>query len=169
MNTGTIILLIILAVLIILLVALYFFGKKAQKKQEEQQSQLEAVAQTVSMLVIDKKRMRLKDAGLPQMVIDQTPKLLRRSKLPIVKAKVGPKVMSLICDEKIFDSVPVKKEVKAVVSGIYITSVKGLRGPLEQPAKKKGFRQKLRDKAAKMQAQVKEEETAAKNNKKKKK
>ena len=123
MNTGTIILLIILAVLIILLVALYFFGKKAQKKQEEQQSQLEAVAQTVSMLVIDKKRMRLKDAGLPQMVIDQTPKLLRRSKLPIVKAKVGPKVMSLICDEKIFDSVPVTKEVKAVVSGIYITSV----------------------------------------------
>lgn len=170
MNTGTIISLIILAVLIILLIALYFFGKKAQKKQEAQQSQLEATAQTISMLVIDKKRMPLKDAGLPQMVIDQTPKLLRRSKLPIVKAKVGPKVMTLICDEKIFDSVPVKKEVRAVVSGIYITSVKGLRGPLEQPAKKKGFRQKLQDKAAKMQAQLKEEETATgKNNKKKKK
>lgn len=170
MNTGTIILLIILAVLIILLIALYFFGKKAQKKQEEQQSQLESVAQTISMLVIDKKRMPLKDAGLPQMVIDQTPKLLRRSKLPIVKAKVGPKVMTLICDEKIFDSVPVKKEVKAVVSGIYITSVKGLRGPLEQPTKKKGFRQKLQDKASKMQAQLKEEEsTTGKNNKKKKK
>lgn len=169
MNTGTIILLVILAISIALLVALYFFGKNAQKKQEAQQSQIDATAQTISMLVIDKKRMPLKDAGLPQMVIDQTPKLLRRSKLPIVKAKVGPKVMSLICDEKIFDSVPVKKEVKAVVSGIYITSVKGLRGPLEQPAKKKGFRQKLQDKAAKMQAQVKEEETAAKNNKKKKK
>lgn len=167
MKTGTIILLIILAVLIILLIALYFFGKKAQKKQEEQQSQLESVAQTVSMLVIDKKRMPLKDAGLPQMVIDQTPKLLRRSKLPIVKAKVGPKVMTLICDEKIFDSVPVKKEVKAVVSGIYITSVRGLRGPLEQPAKKKGFRQKLQDKAAKMQAQLKEEEAATRKNKKK--
>lgn len=169
MNTGTIVLLIILAVLIILLVALYFFGKKAQKKQEEQQSQLDAAAQTVSMLVIDKKRMRLKDAGLPQMVIDQTPKLLRRSKLPIVKAKIGPRVMSLICDEKIFDSVPVKKEVKAVISGIYITSVKGLRGPLEPPAKKKGFRQKIQDKATKMQTQLKEEETANKNNKKKKK
>lgn len=167
MKTGTIILLIILAVLIILLIALYFFGKKAQKKQEEQQSQLESVAQTVSMLVIDKKRMPLKDAGLPQMVIDQTPKLLRRSKLPIVKAKVGPKVMTLICDEKIFDSVPVKKEVKAVVSGIYITSVRGLRGPLEQPAKKKGFRQKLQDKAAKMQAQLKEEEATTRKNKKK--
>lgn len=169
MKTGTIVLLVILAVLIILCVALYFLGKKAQKKQAEQQSQLEAAAQTVSMLIIDKKKMRLKDAGLPQMVVDQTPKLLRRSKLPIVKAKVGPKVMSLICDEKIFDSVPVKKEVKAVVSGIYITSVKGLRGPLEQPSKKKGFRQKLQDKANKMQSQLKEEEAANKNNKKSKK
>lgn len=169
MKTSTIVLLVILAVLIILLVVLYFFGKKAQKKQAEQQSQLEAAAQTVSILVIDKKRMRLKDAALPQMVIDQTPKLLRRSKLPIVKAKIGPKVMSLICDEKIFDSVPVKKEVKAVISGIYITNVKGLRGPLEAPAKKKGFRQKLQDKATKMQTQLKEEETANKNNKKKKK
>lgn len=168
MKTGTIILLIILAVLIILLVALYFFGKKAQKKQEEQQSQLEAAAQTVSMLVIDKKRMRLKDAGLPQMILDQTPKLLRRSKLPIVKAKIGPKVMSLICDEKIFDSVPVKKEVKAVISGIYITSVKGLRGPLEQPTKKKGFRAKIQDKASKMQAQRKEENTKNQKSQKKK-
>ena len=30
-----------------------------------------------------------------------------------------------------------KKEVRAVVSGIYITGVKGLRGPLETPVKKK--------------------------------
>ena len=92
------------------------------------------------MLIIDKKRMKLKDAGLPQIVLEQTPKLLRGSKLPIVKAKVGPQIMSLVCDEKIFDSVPVKKEVKAVVSGIYITEVRGLHGksaPIEQ--KKKGF------------------------------
>lgn len=166
-KTGTIILLVILAVMIILLVGLYFLGKKAQKKQEAQQGQLEAAAQTVSMLIIDKKRMRLKDAGLPQIVIDQTPKLLRRSKLPIVKAKVGPKVMSLICDEKIFDSVPVKKEVKAVVSGIYITSVKGLRGPLEQPKKKKGFRAKVQDKANQMQSKLKEETKESKKSKKK--
>ena len=61
------------------------------------------------MLIIDKKKMRLKDSGLPANVIAQTPKMLRRSKLPIVKAKVGPKVMTLICDGQIFDSVPVKK------------------------------------------------------------
>ena len=124
MNTLSIVLLVILAVLIIAIVVLYFLGKKAQKKQDAQQAQIDAMKQTVSMLIIDKKRLKMKDSGLPQMVIDQTPKLMRGSKLPIVKAKVGPQVMSLVCDEKIFDSVPVKKEVKAVVSGIYITEVK---------------------------------------------
>ncbi len=34
------------------------------------------------------------------MVIDQTPKLMRRTKLPIVKAKVGPKITTLVADEK---------------------------------------------------------------------
>ena len=140
MSPATITLLVILAVLVISIIALYFLGKKAQKKQAEQQEMLEANKQTVSMLIIDKKRMRIKDSGLPQMVIDQTPKLMRRSKLPIVKAKVGPQIMSLISDEKIFDSIPVKKEVKAVVSGIYILGVKGLHGRVEAaPAKKKGF------------------------------
>ena len=119
-------------------------GKKAQKKQAEQQELLDANKQTVSMLIIDKKRMKLKDAGLPQMVIDQTPKMMRGSKLPIIKAKVGPQIVSLICDEKIFDSVPVKKEVKAVVSGIYVLDVKGLHGKTEAaPEKKKGFFKRL--------------------------
>ena len=108
---------------------------------------MDAMAQNVSMLIIDKKRMRMKESGLPQVVIDQTPKWLRRSKLPIVKAKVGPKVMSLVCEESIFELVPVKKEVKAVVSGIYITSVRGIRGPLEAPKKKQGFFKRMRNKA----------------------
>ena len=79
MSTVTIVLLVILVVLVGLLIGLYFFGKKTQKKQEEQQAQIEASKQTVSMLVIDKKRLPLKQSGLPQMVIDQTPKLLRQT------------------------------------------------------------------------------------------
>jgi hypothetical protein len=133
---------------LVAVVALYFLGKKAQKKQSEQQAQIDAMKQTVSMLVIDKKRMKLKDAGLPQAVLDQTPKLMRNSKLPVVKAKVGPQIMSLICDEKIFESVPVKKEVKAVVSGIYITDVKGLHGKQQAaPVKKKSKFKQLVEKA----------------------
>ena len=148
MSTWQIVLLVILAVLIITLVVLYFLGKKAQKKQEEQQQQINAMKQTVSMLIIDKKRMKIKESGLPQAVIDQTPKLMRGSKLPIVKAKVGPQILSLVSDEKIFDSIPVKKEVKAVVSGICITEVKGLHG--KQPVvekKKKGFFKNMVEKA----------------------
>ena len=140
MSTFTTVLLIIVVVLIALLVALYFIGTKMQKKQALQKEQMDAMAQTVSMLIIDKKRLRIKDSGLPPMVIEQTPKYLRRSKLPIVKAKVGPKVMTLACEESVFQVLPVKREVKAVVSGIYITAVKSARGGLETPPpKKKGF------------------------------
>lgn len=168
MNTWTIVLLIILVVLIAVMVALYFFGKKAQKKKDEQDEQLAAAAQSISMLIIDKKRLRIKDSGLPQQVIDQTPKYLRRSKLPIVKAKVGPKVMTLIADEKIYEEIPIKKEVKATVSGLYITQVRGLRGPLEKPAKKKGFRAKLQAKYQKANEQLKAEKAASAKDKKKK-
>lgn len=138
-----IIILIILIILVIILVALYYFGNKMQKKQAENQAQLDAMAQIVSMLIIDKKRLRVKDSGLPAMVIDQVPKYLRRSKMPIVKAKVGPKVMNLIADEKVFELLPVKKEVKVVVSGIYITAIKGARGGIEKPEPKKGFFKRL--------------------------
>lgn len=137
---GWIIAIIVIVVLIAIMAVLYFLGKKAQKKQAEQQAIMEENKQTISMLIIDKKRMKLKDSGLPQIVIDQTPKLMRGSKLPIVKAKVGPQILSLVSDEKIFDSIPIKKEVKAVVSGIYILDVKGLHGKqAAAPAKKKGW------------------------------
>jgi uncharacterized protein YneF (UPF0154 family) len=138
-SKVTIILLVILIVLIIGCIVLYFLGKKAEKKQADQQAQLQAAAQTVSMLIIDKGRLKLKDAGFPPIVLENTPKYLRRSKVPVVKAKIGPKVMTLMCDAEIFPMIPVKKEVKATVSGIYITSVRGIRGPLETPPKKKGF------------------------------
>ena len=148
-----IIVLIVLAVIAVILGLLYYFGKKAQTKQAAQQEQMEAMKQTVSMLIIDKKKLRMKDSGLPQMVIDQTPKMMRRAKLPIVKAKVGPQIVTLVCDQKIFDLVPVKKEVKATVSGIYLTSVKAVRGTLVQPEnqkKKNWFKrniEKLQEKA----------------------
>lgn len=148
MSPVTITLLVITVVLIIGIVVLYFLGKRAQKKQDEQQAQIEAMKQRVSMLIIDKKRMKIKESGLPAAVIQQTPRLLRGSKLPIVKAKVGPQIMTLVCDEKIYDMIPTKKEVKATVSGIYITDVKGLHGkPLPVPQKKKGFFKRAVEKA----------------------
>ena len=118
---------------------------------------MQAMKQTVSILVIDKKRMKMKDSGLPQAVIDQTPKLLRSSKLPIVKAKIGPQIVSLVSDEAIFDKIPVKKEVKASISGIYIVDVKGIRHDnkaSKEPEKKKNAFQRAMD-IAKEKAGVK--------------
>ncbi|MDY5540822.1 MAG: hypothetical protein SPF60_05310 [Lachnospiraceae bacterium] len=149
MNTFTIVLFVIALVLLAAFIAMYFFTKKMEKKQDEQRAQMDAMAQSMTMLIIDKKKIRLKDSGLPQAVIEQTPKFLRRSKVAIVKAKVGPRMMTLMCDDAIFEQVPVKKEVKAIVSGIYITAVKGLRGSIEVPEpKKKGFFARMKQKAA---------------------
>ena len=111
MSKVTIVLLIIAIVMVAVLVVLYFLGKKAEKKKAQQDEQIAAAAQSVSMLVIDKKKLKITEAGFPASVVNQMPKLMRRSKLPIVKAKVGPKVMSFICEASIFDSIHVIKEV----------------------------------------------------------
>ncbi len=148
MSTPLIVTLVILVILIAAMVGLYFLGKRMQKKQEEQEAAIQANKQPVTMLIIDKKKMKVKESGLPQAVIDSTPKYLRRSKLPIVKAKVGPQIMNLVADERIFDEIPVKKQVRAMVSGIYIVEVKGAHGQkLEKPApKKKNFIGRFMDK-----------------------
>ena len=135
--TWTIVMLVVLVVLIAALVALSIYGKKLQERQEQSQQELENASQNVSLLVIDKKRMKLKEAGLPQLILDQTPKYMRGRKVPIVKAKIGPKIMTLMCEEKVFEVLPVKKEAKVVLSGIYITGIKSVRGGIPEVAKKK--------------------------------
>lgn len=127
----------IIIALAIVLVVLYFLGKKAQKKQDETQAQINASAQVTSMLIIDKKKMRLKDANLPSVVLDNAPKLARVAKLPIVKAKIGPKVMTLLCDEKVFKELPIKRECKVTISGMYITGLKNVRGKVDATPEKK--------------------------------
>ena len=136
-------------VLLAVVIALYIFGNKMQKKQEKAQADMQVGAQTYSILVIDKKKMKLKEAGFPAVVVEQTPKYLRNSKVPVVKAKIGPKVMSLMCEPKVFDLIPVKKEIKAVMNGIYIMDVKGMRGGMAEKPEKLTFMQKVKAKLAK--------------------
>ena len=142
------VIIIVLAVIIGILIALIIIGRKMQKKQQASQADIEAASQIISMLVIDKKKMKVKDATLPKVVAEQIPKYMRFAKLPLVKAKVGPKVMTLIADVKVFDSLPLKTEVKVAVSGIYITEIKYIRGKVEpKPLTKK--EQRAKAKAAK--------------------
>ncbi len=162
------ILLIILAVVVGILVVLYFVGRRLEKRQAEQQEQLDAAKQQVQLLVIDKKRLPVKSSGLPQMVIDQVPKMMRRQKLPIVKVRMQGRIMNMIADEKIFDLIPVKKEVKATVSGIYITDVRAIRGSLEVPKKKKSFRQRMLKARDKAESEIRASESTSKKKSKKK-
>lgn len=152
MEPGIIILLIALILVIAAMVFLYRWGKKAIKRQEEQRELLNQNKQYTSMLIIDKKQLRLKNSGLPKAVIDQTPWYQKNSYVSVVKAKVGPQIMVLMCDREIFDMIPVKKEVRAAVSGIYIIEVKALHGKLPKvdPPKKNAFRRfvdKIQEKA----------------------
>ena len=139
------VIIIVLAVIIGILIALIIIGRKMQKKQQASQADIEAASQIISMLVIDKKKMKVKDATLPKVVAEQIPKYMRFAKLPLVKAKVGPKVMTLIADVKVFDALPLKTEVKVAVSGIYITEIKYIRGKVEpKPLTKKEPRAKAK-------------------------
>lgn len=119
------ILLIILAVLAVILVVLYFIGKKMQTKVDSQQSLIEQSKMTTSILVIDKKKMKISDSNLPKIVQDQVPFYLKYKKVPLVKAKIGPKITTLLCDDKVFKAIPVKKQIKVEIAGMYIVGIKG--------------------------------------------
>ena len=140
-------LIIIAAVMALVFFFLYRKGKKIQAQQAEQMEQMEAAKQTVSLLVIDKKKTTMKNAGFPQVVLDNLPRLARNRRFPVVKGKVGPKIMTFITDKKIYDQIPLKKEIKADVSGLYIVSVRGIRGNLvSKDQKKKGRLETLLEK-----------------------
>lgn len=119
------ILLIVLAVLTVALVVLYFVGRKLQTRADGQQSMIDQAKITTSILVIDKKKMKIKDSNLPKIVQDQVPAYLKWRKMPLVKAKIGPKIQTLLCDEKVFKELPVKKNVKVDIAGMYIVALKG--------------------------------------------
>ena len=133
----------VVAIICVILFVLYKFGDKQQKKQEESRRQLYDNMQVVSMLVIDKKHMKLSEAGFPRSVTEQMKKRYLRSKAPVVKCKIGPQIVSLLCDEAIYDQIPVKTEIKAQVSGLYIMGIKNTRNVAPPEPEKKNFFQKL--------------------------
>ncbi len=153
MGTLGTVLLVILIILIVIVVALFIIGRQLQKKQASQQGAIDAAAQSMNFFIIDKKYMKLTEAGLPKMVVEQTPKYLRKTKMPVLKVKIGPRVMTLIAEPKVYESVCPNQEVKATVSGIYVTSARRIRGPIvETDPKKRKEAEKAAKKAAKQKA-----------------
>ena len=135
------VILVILLILVVVLAVLYFLGRKMEKRQVEQQSAIDAAKQTVSLMAIDKKK--LKKAGLNSLRLYAW--YAKRMKVPVVKAKIGTKIMTMIADEKVFLQLPLKTEVKVEISGLYITAIKSVpRGGLIPLPKKKTIGQRIK-------------------------
>ena len=128
------------------LVILFLVGKRKRRKMEEQQHDLEQNAQPISFYIIDMKRMKITEAGLPKVVVDNTAKVARLGKVPILKVKAGNRVMNLVCDNAVYKTLLPKQEVRAMVAGIYVVSAKRIRGPQLETSKKKKKTENLLDK-----------------------
>ena len=143
MPIWSIILLIVLALMIAALIVLVITGKKRQKKQDEQMEEMAKTAQTISLYIIDMKKLRMKDSGLPKIVAESTGRLGKLAKMPILKVKAGNRVMSLACDPEVYKTLLPKQEVKAKVAGVYVLSAKYVRGPKIEGGKEAGKQKKI--------------------------
>ena len=145
MDTLGIIFIVVLAVAAVL-VGLYFLGRHLQKKQDESQKMINQNRQVVQAYVIDKKKLKMSEANFPKAAMGQLPWYLKNRKLPMAKVKIGPQILTMLVDGKVFKDLPTKKNLKLEVSGAYIlgynTSKKGEK-KAEQPPRKLTLREKL--------------------------
>lgn len=141
MSFGDIILIIVIVIAAIG-AAFYFFNKWAYKKMDTQQTLIEKSKQSVSIYVIDKKKDKITNVNMPKMVVDQVPKVYKFMKMYFVQAKIGPQIITLMCDKKVFEAIPLKKNIKVEIAGIYIVNVFGMKSAEEIKAAKKAKKEK---------------------------
>lgn len=128
----------IVSILILIVgVVLYFLNSWAGKKAAQQNEMVAQHKQTVSIYVIDKKKDKLTNANFPKAMTDQIPRMGRMFKMPLVKAKIGPQIMTLMCEEETYKILPTKKTVTVEMAGAYIVSMKGKKTKMELAAQRK--------------------------------
>jgi hypothetical protein len=143
---------IVFVALVAIGIGLYFLNKKMSTKYVESQEMLEKNKQQAQIFVIEKKKGKISEANLPKEIKSNFPKYASLIKQCFVKAKVGPKVVTLMCDPKIYEALPVGKSVMVEVAGYYIAGMKGFKTKkqVEEIRKKKkqaaGIQEKWTDK-----------------------
>ncbi|MCL2619038.1 MAG: hypothetical protein FWD98_08330 [Defluviitaleaceae bacterium] len=125
---------IVFVVLGVIGVALYFLNRWSATKMVEQQQMIEQSKQTMSIFTIDKKKCRPGEVSLPKVVSDSLPRRARIMKMTFVKAKVGAQITTFMCDPKVYNAIPLQKQVKVDVAGIYIVDFKGRKSDEEMKA-----------------------------------
>jgi len=121
-------------------VVIYFLNRWAGKKQAAQNEMVEQHKQTVSIYVIDKKKDKITNANIPKAMAAQVPRLGRMMKMPLVKAKIGPQIMTLICESETFKILPLKKTVQVELAGAYIVGMKGAKTKMQLAEQRKARR-----------------------------
>jgi hypothetical protein len=135
---GTLdIVLIIFGVVVAIGAGLFFFNRWAWKRMDTQQTLIDRSKQLTSIYVIDKAKMKASQANLPKVVQEQLPRMYKFMKLPFIKAKVGPQVVTLMCDKEVYNALPLKKQVKVELAGIYIVAMPGMKTKKELKEQKK--------------------------------
>lgn len=140
------IIIIVLAVIGVIVAVLYFLNKWASKKQVEQNDMVEKSKMPATIYVIDKKHEKPDKVNLPKVVTENLPKAYKLMRMYFVKAKIGPQITTLICEKNVFNALPVKKNVKVELAGIYIVSVAGMKTDYERKQAAKKKRQEIKNK-----------------------
>ena len=141
MDLGNI-LMVLMIVLGVAAAGLYFLNSWSSKRMSEQQSLLERNKQSATIFVIDKSKSRVTESSLPKAVIEQMPRYSKIMKMHFVKAKVGPQIVTLMCDKDVYNALPMKKNVKVELAGIYISTMKGMKSKEEMKAIAKAKKEK---------------------------
>lgn len=157
--TASDILIITLVLVAAALAGLYYLNRKSVRRMIQAQEFINQNRMTVQIFVIDKKQEKPSATNLPKAVFEQMPKTAKIRKANLVKAKVGPQIVTLMCDKPVYDVLPVKKTVKVDIAGMYIVSMTGLN---LADKKKKTFTEKITAKLNNTMSAQSSEETKKK-------
>ena len=140
------IMLLVFFIVVVLGAGLYFLNKWATKKVSGQQEMVAQMRTVTSIYVIDKKKDKAQNVNLPKAASAQMPKMYKFIKMPFVKAKIGPQIVTLMCDNKVYNALPIKKNVKVGLAGMYIADMVGMKTEREMKELKKQKRKETGEK-----------------------
>ncbi|MGN0135466.1 hypothetical protein [Anaerotignum sp.] len=133
MNVSDI-MIIVIVVLALLCAGMYYLNKRGMKKMIQAQDFIDQNRTTVQIFVIDKRQEKPSSSNMPKAVFEQMPKTAKMRKTNLVRAKVGPQIVTLMCDKPVYEVIPVKKTIKVDLAGMYIVGITGMN--LEDKKKK---------------------------------
>jgi hypothetical protein epulo_04774 len=139
------ILLIAVVVIAIIVFAFYSLNKWVSKKMSAQNEMMEQHKMLQTAYIIDKKRDKITNVNMPKVVMEQIPKRTKYIKMNFVKAKIGPQIVTLIAaDKNIYNALPIKKNVKIEIAGLYVVGMVGLKSAQEMKAIEKSKKEKAK-------------------------